>query len=100
MVGCEGVKTSSKPKSRSSEMETKIISTDSSLLMPESVDSAKTQFVVHHRAKLSGVTDIQQYTVDSSPDATATFWLTQVLIQLSKHLEQTKASADQGGRVI
>ncbi len=37
-------------------MEMKTISTDSSLLMPERVDSGQTEFEVRHRAKLSGVT--------------------------------------------
>ncbi len=66
----------------------KTMSTGSSLLMHKIVDSGQIQFDVHHRAKLSGVTDIQQSMMK--------FGLTQVLIQLSKHLEQTKASVDQG----
>ncbi len=37
--------------------------------------------------------------VTSSPDDTMKFGLTQVSTQLLQHLEQTKASADQGGRV-
>ncbi len=99
-VGGKGVQSSSKPRSRSSVMETKTISTDHSLLMPERVDSGQTEFDVHHQAKPSGVKDILQSTIASSPGAMMKFVLTQVLTQLSQHLEQTKASADQGGRVI
>ncbi len=67
--------------------------------MPERVNSDQTELDVGHCAKLSGVTDIQLSMVASSPDATTKFGLTQVLTQLSKHLEQTKTSTDQGGRV-
>ncbi len=97
--GGKGVKSSSKPRSRSSETEMKTISSDSSLLMPERVDSCQTEFDVHHRDKLSGVMDIQQFMVASRPDATTKFGLTQVSTQLSKHLEQIKASPDQGCKV-
>ncbi len=58
-----------------------------------------TEFDVHHRANLSGVTDIQQCMVASSSDAITKFGLSLVSTQLSKHLEQTKTSTDQGGRV-
>ncbi len=98
-TGSKGAKTSSKPRSRSSETVTKTISTNSSLLMPERVESGQTEFDVRHRATLSGVTDIQQSMVTSSPDATTKFGLSQVSTQLSKHLEQTKTSTDYGGRV-
>ncbi len=57
-------------------METKNLSTDSSLLMPERVDSGQKEFDVRHQAKLSGVKDIQQSMVTSSIDATTMFWLT------------------------
>ncbi len=98
-AGDKRVKSSSKPSSRSSEMETKTISTNSCLLMPEIVDSGQKEFNEHHRAKLSGATDIKKSMVSSSHDDTMKFGLTQVSRQLSEHLEQTKASADQGGRI-
>ncbi len=98
-AGDKRVKSSSKPSSRSSEMETKTISTNSCLLMPEIVDSGQKEFNERHRAKLSGATDIQKSMVSSSHDDTMKFGLTQVSRQLSQHLEQTKASADQGGRI-
>ncbi len=91
-TGGNGAKTSSKPRSRSSETATKTISTDSSLLMPKIVDIGQTEFDVCHRAKPSGVTDIQQSMVASSPDDTTKFGLTKLLTQLSKHLEQSKTS--------
>ncbi len=65
--------------------------------MPERVDSGQTEFDISHQ--LSGVRDIKQSMDTSSPDTTTKFGLTQVSTQLSQHLEQTKASADQGGRV-
>ncbi len=77
-TGGKGAKTSLKPRSRSSETATKTISTDSSLLMPERVESGQTEFDVRHRAKLSSVTDIQQSMVASSPDTMMKFGLTQV----------------------
>ncbi len=86
-TGSKGAKTSSKPRSRSSETATKTISNDSSLLLPERVESGQTEFDVRHRAKLSGVTDIQQSMVTSSPDAMMKFGLSKVVTQLSKHLE-------------
>ncbi len=67
--------------------------------MPERVDNGQTEFDVRHRAKLSGVMDIQQSMVASSPEAITKFGLTQVSTQLSKHLEKTKNSTDEGGRV-
>ncbi len=94
-TGGKGTKLCLKPRSRSSEMVMKTISTDGSLLMPERVDGGQTEFDVCHRARLSGISDIQQSMDASSHDATMKFGLTQVSTQLSKHLEQTKASVDQ-----
>ncbi len=46
--------------------ETKTISKDTSLLIPEIVDSGQVEFDERHRAKLSGAMDIQQSMVTSS----------------------------------
>ncbi len=67
--------------------------------MPKRVDSGQKEFDECHRAKISGVINIQQSMVRSSPDAKTKFGLYQVSTQLSQHLEPTKASADQGGRI-
>ncbi len=99
ITGDKRAKTSLKPQSKSSETATKTISTDSRLIMPERVESGQTELDVRHRAKLSGAKDIQQSMVTSSPDSTTKFGLSQVATQLSKHLEQTKTSTDQSGRV-
>ncbi len=80
-------------------MEAKTISDDSNLLMPERVESGQAEFDERRRAKLSGATEIQQSMVTSSPDATTKFGLTQVLTQLSEHLEKTKTSEAENGRV-
>ncbi len=52
--------------------ETKTISKDTSLLIPELV-SGQVEFDARHQAKLSGVTDIKQSLVASSPDSTTKF---------------------------
>ncbi len=99
-TGGRGVKSSSKPRSKSSEMEMKTIFVDSTLLMPERVESGQKEFDECHRAKISGARDIQQSMVNHSPDTKMKFGLSQVLTQLSEHVEQTKASATNlGGRV-
>ncbi len=91
------VKRSSKPNPQYSEKELKYIKSDSSLLMPE---SRQPEFDEHHRTKISGETDIQQSNVSSSPGAMVKIRLSQVLTQLSKHLELTKYLwTDQNSRV-
>ncbi len=65
-----GVKSSAKPKPQSSAKEMKSIKSDSSLLMPERVESGQTEFDEWDQAKISGTTDIQQSIVSSSPDTT------------------------------
>ncbi len=80
-------------------MEAKTISDDSNLLMPERVEGGQAEFGERSRAKLSGTMDIQQSIVTSSPDAMTKFGLTQVPTQLSEHLEKTKTSEAESGRV-
>ncbi len=67
-----------KPRTTSSETETKTISSDSTLLMPERVESGQTEFDERHRVMISGTKGIQKADVSSSPDATMKFGLTQV----------------------
>ncbi len=80
-----GVKRSSKKGSQSSDTELKTIQMDSSLLMPERVESGQVEFDVRHRAKLSGATNIQQSSISSDPNATTNFGAHQVLTQLSEN---------------
>ncbi len=65
-MGGKGIKSSSKPKAKSSETEAKTISDDSNLPMPEKVESGQAEFDECHRAKLIGATDRQQSMVTSS----------------------------------
>ncbi len=67
----------------------KTISKDKSLLVPETL-SGQVEYDAHHRAKLSGVTDIQQSIVTSSPDAKTKFGQTQVQTKLSEYLEKVQ----------
>ncbi len=80
--------------------ETKTISKDTSLLIPEIVQSGQVEFDECHRAKLSCATDIQQSLVGSSPDATTKFGQTQVQTQLSAYLEKAQAIASGEGKTI
>lgn len=57
--------------------------------MPEIVTSHQTEHYELHHAKLSGVKDIQQTDVSSSPDTITKFEVSQVQIQLSEYLQQT-----------
>ncbi len=70
--------------------ETKTTLKDPSLLKPELVKNGQVEFDERHRAKLSGVMDIQQSMVTSSPNATTMFGQTKKQTQLSAHLEKAK----------
>ncbi len=74
-------------------METKTILKDPSLLVPQIFESGQVESDVRHRAKLSGVKDIQQSMVGSSPDAMTKFGQTQVETQVSAYLEEAQAIA-------
>ncbi len=60
--------------------------------MPEIVESGQTEFDERHEAEVRGMTDILQARVSSDPKATVNFGVSQVSIQLSKHLQQVQAS--------
>ncbi len=68
-------------------MELKTILTDSVLLMPEIATSGQTEHNERHRAKISGVKDIRQTDVSSSPDVTTKFRETQIKTQMSQYME-------------
>ncbi len=70
----------------------KTIITDSTLLMPERVESGQTEFVERHVAKVSHATDIHQSSVSSDPNATVNLGRSQESTQLSEHLLRTQAS--------
>ncbi len=72
-------------------METKIISKDPSLLIPQIIKSGQVEADERHHAKLSGVRDLQQSMIISSPNATTNFGQTEVQTQLSAYLEKAKA---------
>ncbi len=78
--------------------ETKTISKDTSLLIPEIVDSGQVEFDERHRAKLSGATDGQQSTVTSSPDATTKFGQNQLQTWLSAYVEKAQTIAPGAGK--
>ncbi len=78
--------------------ETKTISKDTSLLIPELVVSGHEEFDAHHEAKLSGVMDIEQSLVTSSPDATTKFGQNQLQIELSEYLEKAQTLASEAGK--
>ncbi len=71
---------------------------DTSLLIPEIVDSGQVEFDEHHRAKLSGATDIQQSLVNNSPDATTKFGKNQLQTRLSEYLEKAQTLASGAGK--
>ncbi len=97
--GVQGVKSASKPKPQSSEMELKSIITDGTLLMSERVESRQTEHYEHHRAKLSGVKDIRQSKVSSSPEATTKFGVTWSAAQVLKDLNYTIPRLDSASDV-
>ncbi len=76
--------------------KTKTISKDKSLLVPETL-SGQVEYDARHHAKLSGVTDIQQSIVTSSPDAMTKFGQTQVQTKLSEYLEKVQTLATGSG---
>ncbi len=74
-------------------METKSISKDPSLLVPQIIKSDQVEADERHHAKLSGIKDIQQSMVTSSPNASTKFSQTQIQTQLSAYLVKAKAKA-------
>ncbi len=62
-IGGKGVKSSTKLKTQSSKTELKSVKFNSSLLMPERVESGQTEFDERHHAKMSGAMDIQQSSI-------------------------------------
>ncbi len=70
--------------------ETKTISKDTSLLLPEIINSGQVEFDERHRAKLSSATDIQQSLVIGSPKAMTKFGQTKVQTQLSTYLDKAQ----------
>ncbi len=84
-------------KAKSIDMETKTISKDPSLLVPQIIKSGQVEADERHQAKLSGVRDIQQSMVTGSPNASTKFGQTQVKTQLFAYLEKTKAKAAGAG---
>ncbi len=90
--GRAGVKSSTKKGLQSSDMEMKTIHKDSTLLMPERVESCQVEFDERHQAKLSGAMDIRQSMVSSHPDVTLNFSATQVPTQWSEHAQNVQGS--------
>ncbi len=93
-VARQGLKSSLKARPQSSEKDLKTIVTDSSLLMPEIVASGQTEHDEHHQAKLSGVRDIIQADVSSSPDATMNFWAEKIRTQLTEYIQNKLTEID------
>ncbi len=80
-------------KDKSIDTETKTISKDPSFLIPEIIESGQVEADVRHRDKLSGLKDIQQSMVTSSPNVMTMFGQTEVQTQLSAYLEKTQAKS-------
>ncbi len=57
--------------------------------MPEIVESGQTEHNECHHTKLSGVRDIHQADVSSSPDSTTKFGISQVDTQLAEFIQKT-----------
>lgn len=79
------IKNSTKKGSQSSDMATKTIQQDSSLLMPERVESGQVEYDACNHAKLNGAIHIQHSLVTSDPNTTNNIGRSHIPTQSSEH---------------